>query len=85
MQFERTLDSETGMPAYPYVVEGLDGFDPDADYYFVSEHRTLPEARIAAVKRKAELAESQSGAGGDSWGIQDRTYIVHPDGRREKM
>lgn len=67
-----------------YKVEGKDGFDPDADYYPVGEHSSYEEALEAARGSLEELSTSQPRAGGQS-GIQDRVYVVHPDGRRQRV
>lgn len=67
-----------------YRVEGKDGFDPDADYYPISEHESLREAKAFAQQRLVQLAAEQPDAGGQA-GIQDRVYIVHPDGQRERI
>ena len=67
-----------------YLLQGKDGFDPDADYYPISEHESLREAQKAAHQRLAELQHEQPGIGGQA-GIQDRVYIVHPDGHRERI
>lgn len=68
----------------PYKVEGKDGFDPEADFCPLSEHTDYPAALQAARDRLGELNKSQPGAGGQG-GIQDRVYVLHPDGRRERV
>lgn len=65
-------------------VEGKDGFDLDADYYPISEHNEYSDAREAARARLRELDRSQPHAGGQS-GIQDRVYLVGPNGAREQV
>lgn len=65
-------------------VEGKDGFDLDADYYLISEHESYPAAREAARRVLQELDRSQPCAGGQG-GIQDRVYLVGPDGAREQV
>jgi hypothetical protein len=67
-----------------YKVEGKDGFDPEAGYYPLSEHMEFGDALTVARGRLAELNASQPDAGGQS-GIQDRVYIVHPDGYRQRV
>lgn len=67
-----------------YRVEGKDGFDVDADYYSISEHEDFAEARAVALQYLAQLDKEQPNAGGQA-GIQDRVYIVHPDGKRERI
>lgn len=67
-----------------YRVEGKDGFDPEADYYPIGEHPAYGEALEAARELLGELNRSQPGAGGQD-GIQDRVYVVHPDGHRERV
>lgn len=76
--------TEAAQSTETYKVEGKDGFDLEADYYPLSECADYSVAREAARARLAELNRSQPGAGGQS-GIQDRVYIVHPDGRRERV
>jgi hypothetical protein len=70
--------------AQVWKVEGKDGFDPEADYYPLSEHPSPQQALTAALERLAELSRAQPGAGGQD-GIQDRVYVVHPGGRRERI
>jgi hypothetical protein len=67
-----------------WKVEGKDGFDVEAGYYPLSEHADYIFAFRAARERLAELDVSQPDAGGQS-GIQDRVYIVHPDGHRQRV
>jgi hypothetical protein len=67
-----------------YKVEGKDGFDPDADFYPIGEWPTYEEALEAARSSLDELNLSQPDAGGQ-FGIQDRVYVVHPDGRRQRV
>jgi hypothetical protein len=67
-----------------YTLQGKDGFDIEAEHYDLpGEFATFGQALIAARERLAELAVSQPGASqGD---IQDRVYIVHPGGHRERV
>lgn len=58
----------------------IDGLKPSYPSY--------EEARTDALKRLAELERTQPSAssGGQGFGgIQDRVYIVHPSGRRERV
>lgn len=58
----------------------IDGLKP--------EYATEAEARADATKRLAELERTQPAAssGGQAMGgIQDRVYLVHPGGRRERI
>lgn len=64
--------------------EGKDGFDMDADYYPLGEHADLDSALAAAHERLGELDRLQPDAGGQG-GIQDRVYVVHPDGHRQRV
>jgi hypothetical protein len=60
--------------------ETIDGLKPS----YSSEQ----EARSDASKRLAELELTQpaaSSGGQGLYGIQDRVYLVHPDGRRERV
>ncbi len=72
------------MTGETWKIEGKDGFDLDADYYPLSEHASYPLALIAAHERLTELDTTQPDAGGQA-GIQDRVYIVHPSGLRERI
>jgi hypothetical protein len=60
-------------------VVGEDGFS--GDEYPVSEHATEAEALEAAhaYLRDVERTQPSSSSGGQS-GIQDRVYVVSPDG-----
>ena len=58
--------------------------DPDADFYPIGEWPTYEEALEAARSSLDELNLSQPDAGGQ-FGIQDRVYVVHPDGRRQRV
>jgi hypothetical protein len=76
-------DAFSGDP-YPLgtiLVEGggtLDGLKPEC--------RTYGEAWADALKALALLERTQpSASSGGQSGIQDRVYIVHPDGRRERF
>lgn len=58
----------------------IDGMKPRYD--------TEAEARADAAKALADLERTQptsSSGGQDFGGIQDRVYLVHPDGRRERI
>lgn len=67
-----------------YKVEGKDGFGPEADYYPIGEWPSCDAALEAARDSLAELDLCQPDAGGQA-GIQDRVYVVHPDGHRERV
>lgn len=58
----------------------IDGMQPSYPSY--------EAARVDALKRLADLERTQPAAssGGQApGGIQDRVYIVHPDGRKERV
>ena len=61
----------------------LKGYDPfSSDYYDMGgEFLSLEEAEAAARKelQELEIAQPSAGSGGQD-GIQDRVYIVHPNG-----
>lgn len=63
---------------------GLDTFS-DEYYPLDGEYLTEMEAKLAAIKRLFELEESQpskTSGGQGPCGIQDRVYIIRPDGTR---
>lgn len=60
--------------------ESIDGMKPSYDSY--------EDALADARKRLAGLETSQPAArsgGQGTYGIQDRVFIIHPDGRRERV
>jgi hypothetical protein len=62
----------------------LKGYDPfSSDYYDIgAEFPTLQEAEAAARKELDELEVAQPSAqSGGQDGIQDRVYIIHPNGQ----
>ena len=62
----------------------LTGYDPfSSDYYDIGgEFSTLAEAETAARKELDELEVTQPSAqSGGQDGIQDRVYIIHPNGQ----
>jgi hypothetical protein len=62
----------------------LKGYDPfSSDYYDLGgEFSTLAEAQAAARKELNELeAQQPSAQSGGQDGIQDRVYIIHPNGQ----
>ena len=68
----------------------LKGFDTFAGEYYdlAGEYETREEAEKAAAKRLEKLEETQpeSSSGGQSWsGIQDRVYLVNPDGKLQRI
>jgi hypothetical protein len=69
-----------------YIIETKDGFDMDANYAYLDQRLTYADAREFARAYLAELNDLQPDAGGQGWGgIQDLVYVVHPDGRRERI
>jgi hypothetical protein len=73
-------------------LEGYDTFSGDPYPLGVYERDYQPEygsdtaAYADALRRLDELDRAQPDAGGQApGGIQDRVYIVHPDGRRERI
>lgn len=75
-------------------LEGYDTFSneeyPLGAYGEVDDYReSYPDyasAHADAIRRLDELDRTQSRSGGQGWdGIQDRVYIVHPDGRKERV
>jgi hypothetical protein len=73
-----------------WAVEGYDTFEggPDAFYPVKSGLATEEDAHIAAASYMKHLERSQPSAtsGGQGLtGIQDRVYIVRPDGSRYRF
>jgi len=72
-----------------WMLEGYDTFD--GEWYPVGEedgYGTPQEALLDAQKRLADLERTQptaSSGGQGIYGIQDQVYLVHPDGRRERV
>ena len=69
-------------------VHRLKGYDPfSSEYYDLDgEYSTHLEAENAARKQLLELEASQpSDQTGGQDGIQDRVYIVHPNGSLERV
>src|SRR5262245_31069743 len=70
-------------------VDGYDTFEGGDAYYNVTKGlATEAEARAAASEylRKIEAHQPSEHSGGqDPYGIQDRVFIVRPDGPRERV
>ncbi len=68
-----------------WKLEGLDGFDAEAGFYPLGEYDDRAAAEAAADARLVELEQSQptKRSGGQS-GIQDRVFVVSPDGVRTR-
>ena len=69
-------------------LEGYDAFDEESYPISGGPWRTYETVRNAAMERLRELEERQpsSNSGGQGvFGIQDRVFIVHPNGRRERV
>jgi hypothetical protein len=76
------------MKAKKWSLEGYDTFEggPDDYYPLEGEYDDESAAQAAARNRLAELEKTQpsSSSGGQS-GIQDRVFIVRPDGRKYRF
>jgi hypothetical protein len=78
-----TFSGETYPLGYLQVQDGvsrIDGLRPSYPDY--------ASALTGARKRLADLERTQpaaSSGGQGTSGIQDRVYIIHPDGRRERV
>lgn len=69
-----------------YRLVGFDTFE-GAEYAIPGRYRTLQQAREAARARLLHLEQTQpseSSGGQGFFGIQDRVFIEHPDGTRER-
>lgn len=67
-------------------LEGWDTFE-GASYSLAGEYATRALAVAAARKRLGGLERTQpstSSGGQGLGGIQDRVFIIHPDGQRER-
>jgi hypothetical protein len=77
-------------------LEGYDTFSAEeyplgkypgaTDYDYQRAYDSYEAAHTDALRRLEELDRTQPNAGGQGpLGIQDRVYIVHPDGRKERV
>lgn len=69
-------------------LEGYDTFDNEPYELEGGPYRTEKLARIAASNRLQELEKHQptkSSGGQGKHGIQDQVFLVHPDGRKERI
>lgn len=69
-----------------WTLEGLDAFD--GGRYFLSRHHSEDEALRAAQIRLSFLEKTQptaSSGGQAEHGIQDRVFVVLPDGTRRRV
>ena len=70
-----------------WTLEGYDTFE-EASYPLPGRYPTEAQAIQAAHIQLRKLEQSQpsnvSGGQGE-YGIQDRVYIIHPDGRKERF
>lgn len=73
----------------PWSLLGYDTFEGGEDaYYSLGEFGSEQAARDAGKARLEELERTQPSAssGGQApLGIQDRVYLQHPDGRKERL
>jgi hypothetical protein len=68
-------------------LEGFDTFEGE-EYPLTGEHDTEELAQAAARGRLAELEKSQpsaSSGGQGLYGIQDRVFIIRPDGSKYRF
>lgn len=86
------MDPDTGQPQWRLM--GFDAFDGEyydlgpltKDDWLKDSYPDEGEARAAAQRRLRELERTQpSSSSGGQGGIQDHVYIVHPDGREERV
>ena len=90
VEIARFLEERFGMTAAtvkPWTLEGYDTFSGEP-YDLPGEFNTEAEAQVAAQKRLVELEETQPSAesgGQSSHGIQDRVFIVRPDGTKYRF
>lgn len=73
--------------AKSWRLEDFDTFEGES-YHLEGEYETEETARIAAKKRLEKIEEEQpsSMSGGQSFGgIQDRVFIVRPDGTKYRF
>lgn len=73
-------------PDLPFKLMGLDTFS--SEWYSLGSFATEEKARTAGLVKLRELEESQpsSSSGGQAeMGIQDRVFILRPDGTRHRV
>ena len=73
-----------------WSVEGYDTFEGGSEAFYTvsSHHETLAQAETSAKKFLEELEATQpreSSGGQSREGIQDRVYIVHPNGHKTRF
>ncbi|MBI4021587.1 MAG: hypothetical protein HY369_05070 [Candidatus Aenigmarchaeota archaeon] len=71
----------------PWTLEGYDTFSSEW-YMLPGEYATEEAARAAATARLLELEETQptrTSGGQAETGIQDRVYVVRPDGSKYRF
>lgn len=69
-----------------FRLEGYDTFEGEP-YPLKGSYKTEWEAEAAAQKRLKELERTQptSSSGGQDGGIQDRVYLLRPDGTKRRI
>jgi len=80
-------DCNPGPGAMTWKLEGYDAFSSEA-YPLEGEYATEEEAIHAAKQRLLELENLQpstSSGGQESGGIQDRVFIIGPNGQRRRI
>ena len=74
-----------GMPGRSWKLQGYDTFS-DEDYPLPGEYETEEQAIAAAEERLDHLETTQpSRTSGGQDGIQDRVYVIRPDGTRFRV
>ena len=85
------FDTPPKKPKHPWKLMGYDAFEDAGEESFYpldGEYVSETDAHEAAKRRLAELEQTQPAAssGGQAYrGIQDRVYIVDPDGNRTRF
>lgn len=82
------LEGYDAFDGEPYPLGTAIGLNGDAHDGMKPSYETYEAAASDARKRLAGLERTQpaaSSGGQDPHGIQDRVYIIHPDGRRERF
>lgn len=69
-----------------FKLEGYDTFEGES-YPLEGEYQTEQEAVNAARQRlkQLEIDQPSDSSGGQHGGIQDRVYVIHPNGNRIRV
>jgi hypothetical protein len=81
----KAAETAAMLQATPWRLQGYDTFSME-DYGLDGEYRDQEAAELAGQERLAELERTQpSASSGGQGGIQDRVYVVRPDGSTYRL